>query len=418
MTRPAATRPSRYDIVIVGAGPVGLTLASLLRHQGLAILVIERRHTAVTYGRAMHLDRGSVELLQRAGMCWEPGVDLDPLAGVAFCGPAGAEFRIALGGLCPELIAPFAFFQPAVERALTSELERSPVELAFGATLVGLELAGDAVRLEVAEGLAQARRRVSAPLVVGCDGAASAVRGLARLPVRCWLAGASWRATDYRLAHRLPDRLVRHSLEPRPTTVVPGCGPFARFETREHRGRSAPGEPPRAAAGRAFGVEIDQTMASRSYRYDTRIAVRTSRRVGRSAVVIMGDAAHTVAPFLGQGLGLGLRDAEQLAALLTADRTVGSDRSVACRDGDREGCVGLGDAAALVARYERARRRDVATTATQSMLAQLLVEHGGSWAPRRLERVLAALSRLGGMAPSAVHHLALAHRRTELHRAG
>ena len=232
-------------------------------------------------------------------------------------------------------------------------------------------------------------QQVCARFVVGCDGAESTVRHLAGIFSGAWSGAAEWQATDHLLASRPTDRLVRHHLGGRPTTVVPGCGRHVRVEhllQAAHGGRRWP-----AATGpgiaELLGTAVDQTIAARCYRYETRVALRPARSMGSAAVILAGDAAHTVAPFLGQGLGLGLRDASCLGGLL---------------DPERASPVEVADT------YRRARRGDVLATATQSRAAQMLVEHSGS--PRRIGRLLGALTTATQRRQNLVHRAALAQR--------
>ena len=388
----SASRGSgRYDVLIVGAGPVGLTLAALLRSSARSVLLVERRTDPFPGARAMHLDRLSVELLETVGVRWEGGVDLDELAGVSFDARPYGELLIALGELCPDELAPFAFHQPSLERKLQRLLADSAVEQRTGCEVVGLQPQSDGMRVWL-----QSRSRVeqvSARFVVGCDGAEGPVRQLAGIPSRAWGGAAHWHAGDHLLASRPTDRLVRHHLGRRPVTVVPGCGRHVRIEHllwAAHGGRrwSPPCE---LALAELLGTGVEETIATRCYRFETRLALRPARSAGSAAVLLAGDAAHTVAPFLGQGLGLGLRDAAWLAVLLEPANASPIDVTTA---------------------YRRARRGDVLATATQSRAAQLLVERGND--PRRLGRLFAALTKATQTRPGLVHRAALAHRRTPL----
>lgn len=388
-----------YDIVIVGAGPVGLTLAALLRHGERSVLLVERRTAPFEHPRAMHLDRSSVDLLRAAGVVWRPGVDLDELTGVSFDGPVGASLPIVLGGLCPDELAPFAFAQPAVEAGLRAVLTGSAVHRRAGAELAALVPTGRARRsggtgallAELREGTA--RRGVRTDLLIGCDGADSTVRRLAGLPSRTWGGTALWTAEDHALAERRTDRVVRHRLGPQPSTVVPGCATHVRIERCLQHSHGAPVEPELdegPALAELLGGDSVAVIASRSYAFRTRLAPVPGRMVGDAAVIVAGDAAHTVAPFLGQGLGLGLRDAASLAALLL----------------DR----GAAGPAQLLAAHARARRADVLATALQARAAQLLIERGAALGPAALGRTLRILAGATGRAPGLVRRAALAHR--------
>lgn len=379
-----------FDIVIVGAGPVGMALAALLRHGDRSVLLVEQRAAPFVHPRAMHLDRTSIELLGAAGVRWHPGTDLDELAGVSFDAPSGASFPIVLGGLCPDELAPFAFSQPAVEAQLRAVLAASTVEQRHGTTLTALTPGPDALQARLCCG--EHHIVVRTDVLIGCDGANSTVRRLAGIGSRQWGGTARWLAEDHLLIAPLADRVVRQRIGRRPVTIVPGCASHVRVERCLQRSVGAPlgGDAAPPPLGELIGVESKRVIASRAYTFTTRLSPVPGRVLGGSAVLLAGDAAHTVAPFLGQGLGLGLRDAANLAALLLAD--------------------GTRPPGELVAAHRAARRGDVRVTAVQARAAQLLIERGASMRPATLDRTLRALAAATRRTPGLVRRAALAHR--------
>jgi len=146
--------------------------------------------------------------------------------------------------------------------------------------------------------------------VLGCDGAGSTVRELLGVgmrdlgrPDRWLVVDARWRAAPpvWPGVHQVSDPA-------RAATFMPITGDRYRWEFRLHPGETASSVdlPGLLARWNAADVEVERAAA-----YEYRAALADRWRVGR--VLLAGDAAHLTPPFIGQGLGLGLRDVHQLA---------------------------------------------------------------------------------------------------------
>lgn len=322
----------RFDVAIVGLGPVGGVLATLLGQQGRRTLVVERHRAPYPMPRAVHFDHEVGRILQAIGL----GPQLP-----AISEPGGAyEWRNARGDVLLRFggreVGPSGwpdmnmFWQPALEALIEQAAAAQPtVEVRRGLRLVGLHDRGDHVALEVVpEGAPDAPAAdtpapdatsphvVEARLVVGCDGARSTVRDLVGMPVTDLGFFYDWLIVDLDLHEpRAFDPVNQQVCDPvRPTTLVSGGPGRRRWEFMR-----LPHETVEELDDEARAWELlepwDVTPANATlerravYRFQARWADRW--RAGN--VLLAGDAAHQMPPFAGQGMCSGLRDALNLA---------------------------------------------------------------------------------------------------------
>ena len=317
------------DVLIVGLGPVGAALALRLDALGVRVAVLERDATPHALPRAAHLDDEALAVLQRTGALREVLASGREIDGFELADRRGrtllrARKRPVVDGLPTALLV----HQPTVERALRARLAERGVATHLGASVTAVRDLGDSVELE-ATGPIGAPLVARAAFVVGCDGARSTVRDAIQTRLRGGGFRQRWLVVDAlvpsALGAALPDRLVQTADPRRARTFVPFPGARRRWEWRLWpeeadseaespafvRARLAEALAAQGVAADPGGVEIERASV---YTFYDLVAERWRR--GR--LLLAGDAAHLMPPFLGQGLGAGLRDADALAPRLAS----------------------------------------------------------------------------------------------------
>ena len=311
-------RGERFDVAVVGCGPVGGVLATLLGRRGHRVVVVERHPAPYPLPRAVHFDHEVGRILQACGLGGELGAISEPGSEYEWRNGSG-QVLLRFGG---RAVGPSGwpdsnmFWQPALERLIEAAAAARPtVGVRRGVRLVGLDDRADGVALTV-ETAAGRAEPIEARYVVGCDGANSTVRELMGVSVTDLGFFYDWLIVDVALHEaRVFDPVNLQICEPaRPTTMVSGGPGRRRWEFMRLPGESVDelDDPARAwALLEPWDVTPANATLERHavYRFQARWADRW--RTGN--VLLAGDAAHQMPPFAGQGLCSGVRDAANLA---------------------------------------------------------------------------------------------------------
>ena len=320
-----------FDVAIVGAGPVGLTLANTLGLYGVKVLVIEKLDRIIDYPRAIGIDDESLRTLQTAGLSDLVQAHITPDHWMRF---------VTANGRCFASIEPRtdefgwsrrnAFIQPQIDQILYEGLTRfATVKLLFGHQLASFTQDAEGVTLalerapavEAVEGSAAAESSAAPKLasarvqyLIACDGGNSLVRRSVGIAFEGRTKPNQWIVVDVRNDPLGTPHVYMHCDPERPYVSAALPHGIRRFEFMVMPGETEEElRQPENLAKLMRKVVADPArvdyIRQRVYTHNARLA--TSFRAGR--VLLAGDAAHIMPVWQGQGYNSGMRDASNLA---------------------------------------------------------------------------------------------------------
>ncbi len=315
-----------YDVIQIGYGPVSQMLALILGRQGRSVAVCERWKTRYPLPRAVCIDHEIYRILSANG--------LGPLLPqVTHSGPRyqwfNAEWKELLsidwgaqsisGGAEVNFV-----HQPTLEATLDSAVaQQETVELYLGWQATAIEQTSDLVHVHLLEADTGLQRTLSCRYLVGCDGANSLVRGIIGSGQEDRGFEADWLVIDVLLKRGVTIQTLgipaagQYCDPRRPTTIVPAGirdgRVFRRWEFMRLPGEEIEDLEQEERVWELLKpwVSSDDVELVRHKVYNFRSLLAQKWRDRR--IFVAGDAAHTMPPFLGQGMCSGIRDAANLS---------------------------------------------------------------------------------------------------------
>ena len=344
----------RADVIILGGGLVGLTLASALDSSGLSAILIDpaapaERKTAAFDGRTSAVSSSSMRMLETIGVTEhlpEPGCPIRTIQVADGLQPGGLAFE-------PDDDEPLGVMHENrhLRAALLKRAEAGRnLWMLWKSRPQSVERGTHGVVVSLEDG-----RKLSAPVLAAVDGRRSPTRETAGIPLARWKYDHM--AVVSTLRHERPHDNIAYEIFFR-------TGPFALLpvtdDAKGHRSAIVWSVPKDDAAGwmslsdEQFAGEAQAAMggflgkiAMAAPRSTYPLGFHHAARIVDERLALVGDAAHAIHPIAGQGLNLGLRDAAAFAQVLVEGSRLGLDL------GDKQ----------LLDRYQRWRSLDALSVA-------------------------------------------------------
>ncbi|GAB92402.1 bifunctional 3-(3-hydroxy-phenyl)propionate/3-hydroxycinnamic acid hydroxylase MhpA [Gordonia rhizosphera] len=318
-----------FDVAVVGYGPTGLVLSSMLARAGHRVVVFERWPRLYGMPRLTHIDGETARIIQAAGDVDHALRDASPKVVYEWCDADGEVLLpVDWSGESSGFAAHYSMYQPDIESAIDDRNRTYPnLEINQGTTVVGVTQDHDRVALTVRPWskdrdeqweAGSADRTVTARYVVGADGANSAVREALGIDRDDLGVDDRWLNIDTECKRPLGARfeVTRQFCDPvQPNMFMPIGKSRQRFEVAVRPTDDLDEMATEEFAWRwlreRHDLGPDDLTILRHIVYTFSARTAETWRVGR--VFLAGDAAHTMPPYMGQGACSGMRDGITLA---------------------------------------------------------------------------------------------------------
>ena len=307
------------DVLIAGAGPVGLMAASQLARSGVSVRLIDAAPGPATTSRALGAHARSLEIYDQLGILGDIAAHGTRVnAFIRHQGDSTSRLDFDFGNLATQFPYMFDVDQVIIERVLRGHAASAGVAVEWNTKLESFQQDDDGVTAQVhrVDGSGTQQETVRARYLWGCDGGHSTVRKLLQLPLEGDSAH-TWLIADA-VVHTDVDRDGVHWMFPSGSTLMvfpfPEPGKWRLLDTS---GEGAPEHPEQIAQqfsaklSQALGRDTIVEIPSWSSKFTIQQRAVPAMHVGRCFV--SGDAAHVHSPASGQGLNTGIQDAYNLA---------------------------------------------------------------------------------------------------------
>ncbi len=310
---PSAQGPS---VLVVGAGPTGLSLAVGLAQQGVPVRVVDEELGPSQRTKAVILQPRSLEVFEDLGLVDAVAQEGLPLGGIRLHLNHSEPIEVGLDDIDSTYPFPLVLPQGRLEALLTAALADHGIDVEHGRRLDSLEVRAGRARATLTE-QGGATEVLAADHIVGCDGRYSTTRDLAGIPLAVDRKVSPVVMADVRLAGDLDtDQLSVLIHDDGVLTLIPLPAP-GRFRVQLlQAGEQAPEWAPTQATLQTLLDEVSPgsvSLASMTWAAVWHPDPAIASTFQKGPVLLAGDAAHTHTPLGAQGMNTGIQDAHALA---------------------------------------------------------------------------------------------------------
>lgn len=334
-----AKNKNSYDLIIVGGGPAGLTLACLLGTHGFDVLCLDREKIPATLrsdfdGRTTAISYGSQQVLNEAGV-WKALERIScPIEHIKIL---DGSSPVLLNFLSEE-VEGRAFGNIVENRDFRAELYARISKLKNVTHVGGVEVTAIDATEKNATVSTKDGQKFTAALTIGADGRHSALRKFLKIPTHGWEYGQTAIVACIEHEHPHNNVAIEHFRKE---------GPFAVLPMRDQKGRDQKNKHYSALVWTVHGGEAKDLLKMDEDVFNIALTARFPAEYGEVKVfgqrfsyplslqhahqytarrtILIAEAAHAMHPIAGQGLNMGMRDIKALSDLLIDARDNGKD---------------------------------------------------------------------------------------------
>ncbi len=307
----------KFDVAICGYGPVGATLSLLLAKYNYKVLIIEKNQGPCKTARAINTDGEQLRIFDQFNLAEKVIANSNQIEKVHFSNKDLEPIQTIIASIeDTEMGWPnqVLFYQPELESFLREKIQSSKnIEVKESTELVDFKNTSDGVDVVINE--KNQSTKLKSKLLFGCDGASSFIRKKLDINLEDLGYNQKWLVCDAHLTKDigLKNELVQVCNPSRPGTFLHGRRGHLRFEFRV-----MPDDDEETIKSESFIWELLSPWINKDNALLERAAIYTfhaciAERWNEDNIFIAGDAAHQMPPFMGAGMGTGIRDVSNLA---------------------------------------------------------------------------------------------------------